>query len=360
MSNENFQGGWNEEEGVYYAKGSFDNEVEYYNEIICNTNFWDIYMGEILNNMYAGNHEEPLKILEEVKEVISDNRENIQNLGDYHGDNDLMNAALRYVEKSAQQALVWEQLFKDPQANETIQEATNKLFASMQEDLTQMQTALAEFADKYFEEEEDEDYDDYDYGNESVMMQHVEFDENNPLLQPIHGISLEDYAAAAAKMASGATEDEVAKALGVERPQWDEANQLWQTRMQQDSDFTLIGLYGQYFATASSHPKFQNMESDSSTPANPENLARINEDVDFYAELAGAMQAAYEYGIDGAQWLRENYGLSIGDFQSVAMKWATSPAFTTGVIGKQHKFAEEYGKKFAEEQGGNIADDIDF
>ncbi|MCK0204099.1 hypothetical protein MWN41_13865, partial [Ornithobacterium rhinotracheale] len=123
---------WNEEEGVYYAKGSFDNEVEYYNEIICNTNFWDIYMGEILNNMYAGNHEEPLKILEEVKEVISDNRENIQNLGDYHGDNDLMNAALRYVEKSAQQALVWEQLFKDPQANETIQEATNKLFASMQ------------------------------------------------------------------------------------------------------------------------------------------------------------------------------------------------------------------------------------
>ncbi|MCK0204151.1 hypothetical protein MWN41_14130, partial [Ornithobacterium rhinotracheale] len=81
-----------------------------------------------------------------------------------------------------------------------------------------MQTALAEFADKYFEEdEEDEDYDDYDYGNESVMMQHVEFDENNPLLQPIHGISLEDYAAAAAKMASGATEDEVAKALGVER-----------------------------------------------------------------------------------------------------------------------------------------------
>ncbi|MGV4485235.1 hypothetical protein [Ornithobacterium rhinotracheale] len=65
-----FQGGWNEEEGVYYAKGSFDNEVEYYNEIICNTNFWDIYMGEILNNMYAGNHEEPLKILEEVKEVI--------------------------------------------------------------------------------------------------------------------------------------------------------------------------------------------------------------------------------------------------------------------------------------------------
>ena len=29
------RGGWNEEEGVYYAKGSYDNAVEYNNELMC-------------------------------------------------------------------------------------------------------------------------------------------------------------------------------------------------------------------------------------------------------------------------------------------------------------------------------------
>src|SRR5690606_32526958 len=51
-------------------------------------------------------------------------------------------------------------------------------------------------------------------------------DPNDPLLQPIHGISIGDYAAGILKIGEGIAEDKVCVALGVERPMWDEAKQL--------------------------------------------------------------------------------------------------------------------------------------
>ena len=81
-------------------------------------------------------------------------------------------------------------------------------------------------------------------------------DESNPMLQPIHGISLQDYAAAASKMTNGMSAEEVCKRLGIDMPVWDEANQLWVKRMQQDQTMAVMSLYGQYFGSANTHPKF--------------------------------------------------------------------------------------------------------
>ena len=41
------RGGWNEEEGVYYAKGSYDNAVEYNNELMCIANFMLYHMEDM-------------------------------------------------------------------------------------------------------------------------------------------------------------------------------------------------------------------------------------------------------------------------------------------------------------------------
>ena len=362
--NDEFQGGWNEEEGVYYAKGSYDNEVEYYNEIICYTNFLNGYLQAITQ---ASSLEERATFIDEVKEVVKENKENVDHLGDYEGDAKLKNKAQEYLDTTQKRIGEWEQMFEDVQSKKLDQNSVIPIFEDLKQrtenDLAQLQEALNAFENSYFDDEDDdEDFDFEGYGEidfSNPTMQHVDFDENNPLLQPIHGISLEDYAAAASRLANGMTEDQVAKALGVERPQWDEANQLWIKRMQQDTDFTVAGLYGQYFATADSHPKFQNVEEDSSMPTNQENLQKINSDPYFYYELAGAIQAAYEYGMDGAQWLRDNYGLSIGEFQGVAMKWMMSTDMSK-MIDYQEQKVKEYGKKFAEEQGGNVADDVEF
>jgi hypothetical protein len=186
----------------------------------------------------------------------------------------------------------------------------------------------------------------------------------DPLQEPIHGISLRDYSAANAKIAAGVSVDQVCKALGVEQPLWEEASAIWVTRMQQDSTFNIATLMGQYFGEANQHPKLGSLGT-SAGGVNP-NLQRLQEDVYFYHELSGARNAAYAYGLDGAQWIQDNYGINLGDFQGVAMKWMEQRNLNWNserimeLTDYESAQQEIYAAKFAEEQGGDAADDINF
>jgi hypothetical protein len=188
---------------------------------------------------------------------------------------------------------------------------------------------------------------------------------DNPLLEPIHGISLKDYAAMAVKMSQGIDYKEVCKAMGIEPAVWEEINTLWPKRMQEDSSFTVTTLYGQYFMEGANHPKLQNLQANISDEGKA-NLEKIKTDRYFYEELCGARQAAYEYGLDGAQWILDNYGVTLGDFQSVAMQWMNEQNrnFNSEDITRYHDYQlekqKEYAAKFAAEQGGNVADDVEF
>lgn len=186
----------------------------------------------------------------------------------------------------------------------------------------------------------------------------------NPLLAPIHGISLEDYSAACAKMGSGLSEEQVASALGVELPVWQEVNLLWPERMKQDGTFHVVTLFGQYFGQADQHPKFSSLQPNLSAEG-ADNTTRIKTDQAFYAELEVARQVAYDYGIDGAQWILDNYGIPLGDFQMAATNWNAQihqdiAADFEGYNARQAAYREKYEKLFAAAQGGNVADDIEF
>lgn len=193
----------------------------------------------------------------------------------------------------------------------------------------------------------------------------VNEDESNLLLEPIHGITLKDYGAICAKLADGIAEEEICKALKLEKPVLDEVNTLWVKRMQEDSTFTISALFGQYFGEASQHPLLGQLKA-TQTAQGSENLERFKTDRYYYEELNGARQAAYDYGIDGAQWIADNYGITLGDFQSVAMQWATADNKTSDFKAIQHFYnyreekQKEYAEKFAGEMGGNVADDVEF
>jgi hypothetical protein len=193
----------------------------------------------------------------------------------------------------------------------------------------------------------------------------VKEDGTNPLLEPIHGISLKDYAAMAVKMSSGIDYLIVCKAMGIEPAIWEELNTLWPQRMAEDTSFTVTTLYGQYFMEGADHPKLNGLQANVSEEGKA-NLEKIKTDQYFYEELCGARQAAYEYGMDGAQWILDNFGIALGDFQAVAMKYMTernqdwnSEQITTFANYQQEK-QKEYAAKFAAAQGGNVADDVDF
>lgn len=188
---------------------------------------------------------------------------------------------------------------------------------------------------------------------------------SNPLLEPVHGISLRDYAAMAIKMTQGVSDTEVLKAMGIDKAIWDELNTIWPQRMGQDTTFTITTLYGQYFAEPATHPKLEALGANVSAEGST-NLDRLKTDRYFYEELTGARQAAYEYGLDGAQWILDNYGINLADFQTVAMQWMTqqNQDWNSEDIlhynNYQQEKQKEYAARFAAEQGGNVADDVTF
>lgn len=197
------------------------------------------------------------------------------------------------------------------------------------------------------------------------MGNNIQEDENNPLLEPVHGINLRDYSAICAKLGSGVDENDIYKAFGIDATIWGEINTVWPARMAEDTTFSIAVLFGQYFGEADQHPKLQGVKSNLSEEGEA-NLERLKNDVYFYYELSGARQAAYEYGLDGAQWILENFGIGLGDFQSVAMKYMElqnqnfDSNYVRECLDYQDEKQAEYAEKFAAEQGGNVADDVEF
>lgn len=193
----------------------------------------------------------------------------------------------------------------------------------------------------------------------------VKTDDNNPYLEPVHGISLKEYTAMCLKISAGVEYTAVCKAMGIEPAIWEELNTIWPQRMGEDTSFTVTTLFGQYYAENPVIPQLENLQAVVSEDGIV-NLEKLKTDRYFYEELAGARQAAYEYGIDGAQWILDNYGINLADFQSVAMQWLTeqNQNWNSQEIMEfsdyQQEKQKEYAAKFAAEQGGNIADDVTF
>lgn len=187
---------------------------------------------------------------------------------------------------------------------------------------------------------------------------------SNPLLEPIHGVSLQDYAAVTAKMAAGIDVKDICAKLGIEPAVFEEASTLWVSRMQEDTTWEVTTLFGQYFGEADSHPKLSELKAEVSSQG-LENFEKMKTDRYFYEELNGARLTAYNYGLDGAQWILDTFGVNLTDFQTAAMQWAqvtqgedfeTMRHYMDFMEAKQ----SEYAAKFAADQGGNIADDVEF
>ena len=175
---------------------------------------------------------------------------------------------------------------------------------------------------------------------------------------PIHGISLYDYAAGSSQRGAGIPETEIFKALGVEKPQWDEADIIWQQRMQEDNEMTVMTLFSHFFGQIEQHPKLGNLKKESNGVANA-NMERAKTDEKFFYELVGARDAAMECGMDGGQWILDTYGIDITEFQSQAMISMRSGNYAS-MIDYQMLKKDEYLAKFQKEMGGSIADDIEF
>lgn len=192
-------------------------------------------------------------------------------------------------------------------------------------------------------------------------------DPNDPQLQPVHGITIFDYAAGAAKLGAGCTEEQVCRALGVERPMWDEAQTTWNNRMRDDKSFNVVNVYSKYFGKVQEHEKLGNLQPENAPATQVEsetakaNLQRLENDKYYFFEIQGAIQAAYDNGIDGAQWLIDHLGLTVSQVNSAGTKWMGDFNTLAAMVDYQEEKKKAYSKQFARESGTDgVADDINF
>lgn len=183
------------------------------------------------------------------------------------------------------------------------------------------------------------------------------------LLDPVHGITLEDWAATNAKLASGAELDALLEVLGVEQPQWDEASTVWTARMSADTSFSIVTIYGNAF-TNSNIGKYAHADVAMAVVPDSPAKAAAKDSLPLYAEIFCAQSTAYEFGIDGSQFVKDTWGLTLGDWGEIAAHWSTQMRDDVARMREFSALLDEYNQKykqqFAEAQGGNIGDDISF
>ncbi|MGK9118417.1 DUF6620 family protein [Olivibacter jilunii] len=192
-------------------------------------------------------------------------------------------------------------------------------------------------------------------------------DPKDPQLQPVHGVTIFDYAVGAAKLGEGCTEEQICRALGIERPMWDEAQVTWNNRMRDDKSFNVVSVYSKYFGMVKEHEKLGVLQPDNAPATQVEsetakaNLQRLETDKYYFFEIQGAMQAAYDNGIDGAQWLIDELGLTVSQVNSAGTQWMNDFNIMAQMIDYQDQKKKEYSERFSSESGANgIVDDIKF
>ena len=155
-------------------------------------------------------------------------------------------------------------------------------------------------------------------------------------------------------MHAGVPGDEIARILGVERPQWDQASAEWTQRVQM---FPMT--VGMEYANLMSrpHPK---LDAAGSAGGAPSNAARLSTDRDFYIECAAAAAAATEAGLDAGGYLESNYGVTVAQVGSAGVNWMMDLRNADSLITLQQAKQREIAARIASQTGPGIADDIQF
>ena len=170
----------------------------------------------------------------------------------------------------------------------------------------------------------------------------------NPNLEPVEGISLDQWAQANAKLASGGTADEVHKQLGIDAPKWDRVNNEWLARMKNDTTFTISTKYSATFNTSASG----NLGTGSGAATQSISFEK-------YVEAMVAQDVLGKQGRD-AQDVLKDFGMTVADYSNVSSYWSGKMMSDFSLAAKMSSLMAEYQKKYESMSGPGSASDIDF
>ncbi len=166
------------------------------------------------------------------------------------------------------------------------------------------------------------------------------------LMEPVEGISCEDWAKVNAKIASGGDKDEAIKEIGVDSAKWDIVNNEWQTRMSNDTTFTISQIYGNAF--------------NASATGNLGGTSDINDEnfpYEKYVEIMVAQDKLTSIGKD-PQEILASFGLTVIDWSNASAYWSQEFNQNTEKYYQQYtEFTKKYEEKY---KTGSVHGDIEF
>ncbi|WP_341836612.1 DUF6620 family protein [Chitinophaga pollutisoli] len=188
---------------------------------------------------------------------------------------------------------------------------------------------------------------------EAAMSENIAAAQSGGLLDPIKGISLEDWAAANVQISNGRPLAEVLKVLETEKPVWDEVSAEWMARMSQDTTFAISKVYGDAFT----NPNMGRFAQAGGGAAQGSGEAdKVKNDFELYIKIMCHQNMASTQGIDAASVLKQ-YGLSVTDWSMVGAHWAPKMGSDLTLAMKMSPLMEKYNAEFASAGTGS---DISF
>lgn len=154
------------------------------------------------------------------------------------------------------------------------------------------------------------------------------------VLEPVEGITVELWAKAQAKLASGGTQQDAYDICGVHADKWDRVSAEWLARLSNDTDFKIMPIYSAAFTSGASG----NFGSGADTNENTLSLEKL-------AEAMAAQDVLCRQGRD-AQSVLADFGMTVTDYSNVSSFWFGKMATDGELAMKFATLSEEYAKKY--------------
>jgi hypothetical protein len=184
-------------------------------------------------------------------------------------------------------------------------------------------------------------------------------------LEPVEGVTLQQWAEQQAKLASGGTPDAACAALGIDKAKWDRVSAEWNARMSRDTTATIATEYGKHFSAAG-QGQFGGAAAAGAAAmgvggsvGDDESAAPIP--FEKYVEIEQAQGLGVQQGKDAAAILK-SFGMTPLDWSSVGAWWsqfiARNAMKNNGALHK--RYTELQAKYEAKYKAGGADDDLSF
>ena len=167
-------------------------------------------------------------------------------------------------------------------------------------------------------------------------------------LDPVEGITLEQWASANAALASGTSTEDAIKSIGIDMPKWDRVNNEWLTRMKNDTSFVIATKYSAAFNTTATG----NLGAGAGISADSIPFEK-------YVESMVAQDVLGKQGRD-AQDVLKDFGMTVADYSNVSSYWTSKMMSDFSLAAKMAQLDAQFRQKYQSMQGGNTHGDIEF